>query len=258
MPDTAVRAQETAPFILADRRSPNQTARRGVDQPDMVVLHYTGMETCAAAVGRLCDPAAEVSAHYVVDTDGTIHALVDETQRAWHAGRSSWGGVTDINSHSIGIEIANPGHVLGYPPFPEAQIRSGEFLVRRAMQRWRIPPERVVGHACIAPGRKIDPGEKFDWRRLALQGLAVWLDPQPYDGPVTSPDYQVFAALARQLGFAAPMPQHELEWPNALADVWRSFAMRFLPGKAGNVAPDFVDILHLQKLAARWPAVPPH
>lgn len=249
MPDTG----SALPGILRDHRSPNHTARRGVDRPDMIVLHYTGMDSCAGAVERLCDPAAEVSAHYVIDTDGTIHELVDQTQRAWHAGKASWGDVTDVNSHSIGIEIVNPGHVLGYPPFPEAQMNAVEALVAQVMHRWSIPPERVVGHACVSPGRKIDPGEKFDWRRLALQGLAIWLDPQDWDGPVTSPDYQEFATLAQRLGLAAPLPSHSLDLTPELSAVWKSFAMRFMPRRSGRASPDFLDIVHLRRIADRWP-----
>ncbi|MEM7210937.1 MAG: N-acetylmuramoyl-L-alanine amidase, partial [Pseudomonadota bacterium] len=176
------RVPSALPEIRRDVRSPNHTERRGTDRPDMIVLHYTGMESAGSAITRLCDPSAEVSAHYVVDLSGETFALVDEERRAWHAGRSAWGRVSDVNSYSIGIEIVNPGHQLGYPPFPDPQMRSVEVLVGAAMARWGIPGERVVGHSCVSPGRKIDPGEKFDWRRLALQGLGVWLDPFETEG----------------------------------------------------------------------------
>jgi N-acetylmuramoyl-L-alanine amidase len=142
----------------------------------MVVLHYTAMLGADAAADRLCDPGAEVSAHYLVAADGAVLALVPEELRAWHAGASAWGGVADVNSRSIGIELDNPGHQLGYPPYPEPQMAALETLLAGILARWAIPPERVVGHACIAPGRKRDPGEKLDWRRLASRGLAVWLD----------------------------------------------------------------------------------
>ncbi|HLS19578.1 MAG TPA: N-acetylmuramoyl-L-alanine amidase, partial [Paracoccaceae bacterium] len=169
---------------LIQQPSPNFGARRGGAHPDMVILHYTGMESAAAAAERLCDPCAEVSAHYLLDIDGTVFTMVAEDQRAWHAGVSAWGGVTDVNSRSIGIELANPGHCHGYPPFPEPQMAALATLLRGILGRWSIPPERVLGHGCIAPGRKIDPGEKFDWRRLARDGLAIWAEgPRCAGGP---------------------------------------------------------------------------
>ncbi len=138
----------------------------------MIVIHYTGMETCAAALARLCDPVAEVSAHYLIDLDGATEQLVDETRRAWHAGVSEWQGETDINSRSIGIELANKGHGPGYHPFPEAQMAALETLIKDIKLRWSISPDNVVGHEDIAPGRKIDPGPKFDWARLRRQNLS--------------------------------------------------------------------------------------
>ncbi|MEO0622287.1 MAG: N-acetylmuramoyl-L-alanine amidase [Pseudomonadota bacterium] len=141
----------------------------------MVVLHYTAMETAEAALARLCDPVAEVSAHYVIAEDGRLWRLVDEAERAWHAGVSSWGAVRDVNSHSIGIELAN----TGVHPFPEPQMAALAWLLAGVIGRWEIRPERVVGHACVAPGRKVDPGARFDWRRLARQGATVWLDAAP-------------------------------------------------------------------------------
>ena len=164
---------------IIEHLSPNFTERRGVAAPDMVVLHYTGMESAEAALARLCDPGPEVSAHYLIAEDGRIWRLVAEEMRAWHAGVSSWDGERDVNSHSIGIELANPGHELGYPPFPEPQMATMEGLLARCLDRWAILPERVVGHEHVAPGRKIDPGEKFDWPRLVRRGLAAWpiIDP---------------------------------------------------------------------------------
>lgn len=152
--------------------SPNHGPRR-LGAPDMVVIHYTDMETAAAARARLCDPAAEVSAHYLIDQDGTVEQLVAEDRRAWHAGRSEWEGETDVNSRSIGVELANPGHSGGMTPFPEPQMAALETLLRDLMARWPIPPANVVGHEHVAPGRKIDPGPKFDWARLRRQGLVA-------------------------------------------------------------------------------------
>lgn len=153
-------------------QSPNHNERR-LGAPDMVVIHYTGMESAAAARARLCDPAAEVSAHWLIDLDGTTEALVPEDRRAWHAGVSEWEGETDINSRAIGIELVNRGHEWGYHPFPEPQMAALERLLAEIAGRWNIPPSNIVGHEDVAPGRKIDPGEKFDWARLARLGLAA-------------------------------------------------------------------------------------
>lgn len=142
----------------------------------VLVLHYTGMETGAAAVERLADPEAKVSAHYVVEEDGTIIAMVDEEKRAWHAGVSYWRGITDLNSASIGIEIVNGGHDFGLPDYPSAQIDAVIALSSEIIARHAIAPVNVVGHSDIAPGRKIDPGEKFPWERLAREGVGLWPD----------------------------------------------------------------------------------
>jgi N-acetylmuramoyl-L-alanine amidase len=140
----------------------------------MLVLHYTGMQTADAALERLCDPAAKVSAHYCVDEDGTVYALVPEARRAWHAGVSFWAGITDINASSIGIEIVNPGHEFGYRAFPEAQIEALIALCLDILSRHPIPPARVLGHSDVAPARKEDPGELFPWERLAKDGIGLW------------------------------------------------------------------------------------
>jgi N-acetylmuramoyl-L-alanine amidase len=162
---------------MIDRPSPNFNDR--LLPVSMVVLHYTGMPTAAAALDRLTDPAAEVSAHYVVAEDGVVVRLVDEAKRAWHAGKSWWRGITDVNSASVGIEIVNPGHEFGYRPFPDAQMAAVADLVRGIVGRYAVLPGNVVGHSDIAPARKDDPGELFDWPRLARAGLA---DPVPAAG----------------------------------------------------------------------------
>ncbi|MDO5614133.1 MAG: N-acetylmuramoyl-L-alanine amidase [Paracoccus sp. (in: a-proteobacteria)] len=149
--------------------SPNHGDRRG-QVPDLIVIHYTGMPDCAGARARLCDPDAEVSAHWLIDEQGRAEALVPEDRRAWHAGAGSWRGRDDVNSRSIGIELANPGD----RPFPEPQMAALELLLRGVMARWQIGAAGVIGHSDMAPGRKIDPGPRFDWARLARQGLAVW------------------------------------------------------------------------------------
>ncbi len=153
----------------------------------MVVLHYTGMPSADEALARLCDPQAKVSAHYFIDEAGTVTRLVPEDKRAWHAGRSYWRGITDINSASIGIELANPGHEWGYRPFPEAQMEALLPLLADIVDRHKISRANVVGHSDIAPARKDDPGELFDWERLARLRLALPI-PRPkiwlvYDNP---------------------------------------------------------------------------
>ncbi|MBD0414711.1 peptidoglycan recognition protein family protein [Oryzicola mucosus] len=161
------------------RVSPNFGPRRGPFRPDMIVLHYTGMESGDGAEAWLCNPASEVSSHYIVHEDGRIVQMVRESDRAWHAGKSSWRGHTDINSSSVGIEIVNPGHAFGYPAFPKRQIEAVIALCKGIVARHAIGEERILAHSDIAPGRKVDPGEKFPWRILADQGLGVWLRPSP-------------------------------------------------------------------------------
>jgi N-acetylmuramoyl-L-alanine amidase len=154
--------------------SPNFDARPADGAIDILVLHYTGMQTAEGALMRLCDPDAKVSAHWLIDEDGRAVSLVPEERRAWHAGVSSWRGATDINARSIGIELVNPGHEFGYRPFPEPQMASLIELARDILGRHPIPPRNVVGHSDVAPRRKMDPGELFDWRRLAVAGIGLW------------------------------------------------------------------------------------
>lgn len=142
----------------------------------MLILHYTGMVGAAVALDRLCDPAAKVSAHYLIEEDGRVWRLVPEDLRAWHAGVGFWRGERDINGLSIGIELVNPGHEFGYRPFPEPQMAALEDLARAILARHPIPPDKVLGHSDVAPSRKLDPGELFDWRRLAQAGIGLWPD----------------------------------------------------------------------------------
>jgi N-acetylmuramoyl-L-alanine amidase len=165
---------------VRERLSPNVAARGDPPRVDMLVLHYTGMRNAAAALDRLCDPAARVSAHYVVEEDGAIWRLVPETHRAFHAGLSCWEGERDLNLVSIGIEIVNPGHEWGYRQFTDPQMASVERLCVDILSRHPIPAHRVVGHSDIAPDRKTDPGELFDWRRLAHAGIGIWPEPRSY------------------------------------------------------------------------------
>ncbi|GJE25230.1 N-acetylmuramoyl-L-alanine amidase [Methylobacterium organophilum] len=167
-----------SPFAEKVLPSPNHGERSGT-APDMLILHYTGMENAALALARLRDPAAEVSAHYLVYEDGRAVQLVPEARRAWHAGRAVWMGETDINSRSIGVEIVHPGHDGGLPPYPEAQIAGVIALCRDIVARWRIPAARVLAHSDVAPERKEDPGENFPWDRLAAAGIGHHVPPCP-------------------------------------------------------------------------------
>lgn len=161
---------------IAERPSPNFDTRPDDGRVDMLVLHYTGMRSAKEALDRLRDPAAKVSAHYLIDEDGAVVRLVAEEKRAWHAGLSSWRGRTDINGASIGIELVNPGHEFGYRRFPEPQMAALEELARGILSRNPIPARHVVGHSDVAPLRKQDPGELFDWPRLAVAGIGFWPD----------------------------------------------------------------------------------
>ncbi len=176
-----------------DRPSPNFDART---QPvTMIVLHYTGMIDAMAALTRLTDAQAKVSSHWLVAEDGQVIRLVDEGWRAWHAGKSWWRGTSDVNSASVGIEIVNPGHEFGYRPFPDEQMAAVEALVAAAVARHGVDPSNVVGHSDVAPARKEDPGELFDWPRLARAGLAAAIPQGGFDPGWT--DAGTLAALAR-------------------------------------------------------------
>jgi N-acetylmuramoyl-L-alanine amidase len=161
------------------RVSPNFGPRRDGKRADAIILHYTGMETGSAAEAWLCSPESEVSSHYLVHEDGCVVQMVREADRAWHAGASSWQGETDMNSRSIGIEIVNPGHSLGYKDFGDCQVEAVIGLCQGISLRHNVPPERVLAHSDIAPARKVDPGEKFPWRRLAGSGIGHFVEPFP-------------------------------------------------------------------------------
>ena len=200
--------------------SPNHGDRRG-QVPSLIVIHYTGMADSPSARARLCDAAAEVSAHWLVDADGTTEQLVCETRRAWHAGAGRWQGLDDVNSRSIGIELANPGD----RPYPAPQMDALRRLLRDIMDRWSIGPAAVIGHSDLAPGRKIDPGPRFDWLRLARLGLAFWPDPADIPGHA-DPDPQAFGEALTQFGY-----------PDAEFDARLSaFRLRFRPGVLGPLS----------------------
>ena len=160
--------------------SPNFDAR--LSPPDMVVIHYTGMQSGTAALARLRDPDAQVSAHYLIERDGRVFRLVAEERRAWHAGVSFWKGDRDVNARSLGVELANPGEEHGYLPFPEAQVEALLALLERMRQRWTIHDRDIVGHSDVAPSRKVDPGPLFPWKRLAEAGHGLWAEPPAAPG----------------------------------------------------------------------------
>lgn len=215
--------------------SPNHGPRRGGARPELVVIHYTGMESCAAARARLCDPAAEVSAHWLVSETGEVEALVPEEARAWHAGAGSWAGQGDVNSRSIGIELANRGD----HPFAAPQMAALEVLLAGVLARWGIGPQGVIAHSDMAPGRKADPGARFDWRRLARAGLSVWPEPA---GPA---DPALFDAAALAFGYPAEVaPETRLA----------AFRLRFRPWASGPA--DATDAALACDLARRFPARP--
>ncbi len=207
---------ESPPVRPIDRPSPNHNERPGGRLPDMLVLHYTGMRSAAEALDRLCDPAAQVSAHYTVDEDGTVFAHVPEDRRAWHAGVAFWQGETDVNGCSIGIELVNPGHEFGYRPFPAAQMRSTTDLCRRLVERYRIRPLRVAGHSDVAPERKTDPGELFDWPMLAAAGVGHW--PGAAAGEARGASDPIADDAAERATAGAALRRIGYDWPEGAAD----------------------------------------
>ena len=212
------------------RSSPNFGPRRDGLRPELVVVHYTAMATAEAALDRLCDPVAEVSAHWLIAEDGRVWQLVDEAMRAWHAGAGAWGGRGDVNSRSIGIELANAGPPGGLPPFPEPQMAALEALLDGILARWSIPPAGVIAHSDMAPGRKVDPGPKFDWTRLARGGRAA---SAPATLPAGAAGWPAFAAAALAAGYAAP----EGDWRPVLEAV----RLRWRPSAAAP-APEAADL----------------
>jgi len=181
--------------MAIERPSPNFDARQV--PADILLLHYTGMQSAEAALERLCDPGAKVSCHWLIEEDGTVHRLVAEQHRAWHAGKSFWAGERDINGRSIGIELVNPGHDWGYRPFPAAQMDALADLATGIVRRHAIPATRILAHSDVAPDRKQDPGELFDWAWLAARGIGLW---PAADAPAAAGDP---AALLVALGHEA-------------------------------------------------------
>lgn len=222
-------------LVHAVHASPNFEERRNGWPPSMVILHYTGMTSAEGAIGWLANPESGVSCHYVVDEAGVITQMVAEHARAWHAGASRWYGECDVNSMSIGIEIQNPGHERGYPDFPPAQMHAVAALCRDITSRNRIVPQHFLGHSDIAPGRKIDPGEKFDWAYLARGGVGHWVTPSlDLSAPCNGDEAAMLAEaleLLRAYGYGIDNPGRE-DWPKVLI---RSFQMHFRPARADGL-----------------------
>jgi N-acetylmuramoyl-L-alanine amidase len=228
--------------------SPNAGERRAGVRPYLVVLHYTGMTEAEKAIDWLANPQSQVSCHYVVDEKGRITQMVPEALRAWHAGASHWAGETDINSASIGIEIQNPGHDRGYPDFPAAQMQAIAALCRDIAERRGIAPEGILAHSDVSPGRKIDPGEKFDWAWLALEGVGHWVEPSALDPMCAEliPEDQTAAivetqTLLRRYGY-------DVEVSGGLdprtRTVIKAFQLHFRPARAdGNLDRPTFDTL---------------
>ena len=243
-------------FIVSEvSPSPNLDERKGGRRPDMILLHYTGMQNGEAALARLCTAASRVSAHYVVFEDGRIVQCVPEDKRAWHAGESFWAGETDINSRSIGIEIVNPGHEFGYSNFPLRQVAAVISLCKSILtRRGPIGAERILGHSDVAPARKQDPGEKFPWELLSESGIGHWVRAAPLnlDGPTLKPGEQV-VRLQRTLASYGYDIAETGSYDDATAIVVTAFQRHFRPAKVDGIA-DASTLLTLRALIETRPA----
>jgi N-acetylmuramoyl-L-alanine amidase len=224
------------------RPSPNADARPEGCPIDTLILHYTGMPSAHAALERLCDPTSRVSAHYLIDEDGTVLALVPEERRAWHAGVSAWQGRGRLNDCSIGIELVNPGHEWGYRPFPEAQYAACIELCGAILARWPIPARRVLAHSDIAPDRKQDPGELFDWARLGAAGIGLW----PEDGRGRARPAETLQVELAEFGYAVP---HHGRLDEMTRQAVAAFQRHFQPARIDG-APDRATLARLDGLLA--------
>jgi len=243
--------------VVSDvRSSPNFNERKGGRQPDMIVLHYTGMTDAESALTRLTTAGTDVSAHYVVLEDGGIVQCVPEALRAWHAGQSAWQGENDINSISIGIEIVNRGHDFGYQDFPLRQVAAVIALCKGIMLRRQVPRHRVLAHSDVAPARKKDPGEKFPWRLLADSGVGHWVEPSPI---VPGDRNRMLGAtgeavMALQRGLAnfgyAVLPSGQYD--GATMDAVSAFQRHFRPEQVDGIA-DHSTLTTLQRLLETQP-----
>ena len=239
------------------RPSPNSGERNGGRLPDMLILHYTGMSTAQAALDWLCSEESQVSSHYFVDETGVVTQLLPERLRGWHAGASCWKGETDINSASIGIEIANPGHEAGSPPFPEEQIRSVIALCRDIIARHGIAAERVLAHSDVAPMRKQDPGELFPWEQLHKEGVGHWTEPLPVGGGrffQQGDQGQPVEALQTMLALYGYDVDVDGLYSLETAAAVRAFQRHFRPARVDGIA-DASTIGTLHKLLTSLPTV---
>src|SRR5262245_33275787 len=230
--------------------APNCEARRNRIKPDMLLLHYTGMESADAALDWLTRQESGVSCHYFIDEEGRIAQLVGESERAWHAGVSLWAGETDINSCSIGIEIANPGHDHGYPDFPKRQIAAVTALCRSIMTRHQVPPDRVLAHSDVAPTRKQDPGEKFPWKVLADSRIGLWVKQAPMTqaGPIfvlgeSNPTIEEMQRLLAKYGYGVSATGY---LDGTTRDAVAAFQRHFRPARIDGV----VDASTMETLKA--------
>lgn len=230
------------------RVSPNFGPRRDGLTPDLLMLHYTGMDSGAAAEDWLCNPASEVSSHYIVHEDGRVVQMVREADRAWHAGRGSWGGRSDVNSFSIGIEIVNPGPLAAFPAFPDRQIEAVTALSRDICARWRIVPHRVLAHSDTAPGRKADPGERFPWPVLATAGVGHLVEPAPLGGGrflATGDRGQPVEALQSMLSLYGYGLEINGFYDEATRAAVEAFQRHFRPARVDGVADrSTIETLH--------------
>lgn len=229
---------------MIERESPNFSKRPPGFDVDILLLHYTGMETGEAAIERLCDPESKVSSHYVIDEDGTTCCLVPEDAVAWHAGVSCWEGKIGMNQRSVGIELVNPGHEFGYRAFPEAQMAALNELALGVLGRHPIPKRQVLGHSDVSPMRKQDPGELFDWRALADNGIGLWpkdTDVEPVEGTVMA----VQSAM-RNIGYCIPVNGEDDEvYRTILSAFQRHFRPKSADGKADKETRKMLAAVHV-------------
>ncbi len=246
------RLEPDSPVAARVFPSPNHGERAGGQAPRLLVLHYTGMPDAGEALQRLCNPVSEVSAHYFVFENGHVVQMVPEARRAWHAGASFWNGETDVNSASIGIEIANAGHPGGLPPYPDAQIAAVTRLAQDIIQRWAIRPENVLAHSDVAPLRKEDPGELFPWERLAQAGVGHWVRPAPISGGrflspgESGPPVEALQAMLALYGYGVDMNGN---YDAGVEAAVRAFQRHFRPELVDGVA-DASTITTLRDLLA--------
>ena len=250
-----MKPESDSPLVTKIVPSPNQGERKEGRRPDMIVLHYTGMQDGVSALQQLTNPMAEVSSHYLIWEDGRIFQLVPESARAWHAGRGQWG--RDTNSCSIGIEIVNGGHDYGLPDFPAEQIDAVIALCRDIGTRWSIPPHRILAHSDTAPARKADPGEKFPWARLADDGIGHFVLPAPLTDGLSfargaeGPPVQALQAMLSLYGYALPVTG---VFDEATEQTVTAFQRHFRPARIDGIA-DLSTIQTLRNLITALPAV---